>query len=479
MAGRACVLNLVLLYTCSTVQSSVVTQANGTFAANFTKENGTPETQCTAFENNGRNSSKEAFEQRDVRYQFSQSSVRSLLTHGRVSELHLDLTPTLTVMSDFRKALNNIHFLMIESRNKTEDWIAYVHEYFGNEKMATNLAKAYDSYPVVRRLLYDEFFWPWMCRYWADHYEETPLNVQRTPGTLPETLTRLVAFYVQAVSKEFKRNEESNDVNATCNEEYQPCMVFSSMQRALKNLPGIRTEVNVTTSGPELELDQAVLSVADAAALAELFPYMRCLRKLWLTNCLRSSAASGKVIDRLDDLEGLQELNLRGNTIGDMNIGKLMDKLSSLKDLENLHLKQTYITPVGGAVIAEKVGLLIGLKRLSLSYNELAASLSSLGRAFARMPKLRNTLAPVTCPNATLLPAVERQLKDMIHELRATVMSDSAKGNYDMYDGARSVRSQIRKWKAVKEMLSSDLNRSGVWITFENKSTMWVWIKTE
>ncbi|CAH1277000.1 NLRC5 [Branchiostoma lanceolatum] len=362
---------------------------------------------------------------------------------------------------------------MLKKQYKKEDWVAYVHEYFSDKQMASNLTEAYGSYPVVKLLLHNEFFWPWVCKYWADHREGTPGGLQRT--TLPETLAHIIAYYVQAVSERFK-DGQSNNID-TC-EEHQPCMIFASLRQALEKLPGIDTiaEINVT-SLPDLRLDQTTLSAADAAALAELFPYMRRLKKLRLTYCMASSAASGKVIDRLDNLESLEELNLQGNIIGDTGIGKLMDKLSFLKDLKKLQLKRVSITPVGGAVIAQKIGLLTGLNRLYLSCNELAASLSPLGRAFARMPNTVTFLSPVTCSNGTL-PAVERQMREMIHELRATV-TPVKEDSFEMYDGAKSKRSQGRKWKLVTDMLSSDVHRSGVWITFKNEAEMLVWIKTE
>ncbi|KAI8512525.1 hypothetical protein Bbelb_091640 [Branchiostoma belcheri] len=464
MAVRSRVRLLLFQAVVSVVLSSVADQDNSTSAP--AHGNGTSAAQCPAL-GRARYCSEEVLKQRDWRYLFPRSDVRSLPTRRRVSDTHLDVCRVLARAAQGKDMLNSVKATMLQRQKKEEGWIAYVYECLGDKGMSTNLTQSYSSYPVVRLLLHNDFFWPWMCRYWKDRQEAWgPLS-----APLPETLTHFVAYYLQAASKKTKDDRSGEDAY----------MIFSSMHRALGNLPGVDTiaEVEVADrSLPELELDQLKLSATDAAALAQLFPYMPRLRKLRLTYSMASAEASGKVIDRLDELGSLQELYLNGNVIGDAGIGKLMDKLSSLKDLKKLHLKSTSLTPLGGATIAEKVGALTGLKDMALSNNELAESLSSMGEAFARMPNLEIVIiSPATCSEAAL-PTVERQMREMMHKHKSRVTPVKSKGkSFEMYDGGKSKESQVTKWEAVKELLSSDRNRTGVWITIK-KIILWVWIKT-
>ncbi|CAH1267119.1 NLRP7 [Branchiostoma lanceolatum] len=283
------------------------------------------------------------------------------------------------------------------------EWALYIREYFQQDSdAAVGLEERYPDNEVVMVLLEDRFFWYWVCRYWEDRTD------------LPNTLSDAVIYCIRyGTSSEYM---ESHGF-ATYRE------YFSSMQDALEALPNT-TKTIQNSDYTYISLSGRTLSDNDVEALANLFPYLRGINALFLSNCGLSAKAATSMAGQLHWLHTLNRLVLSNNNIGDDGIEAISEAYPHLKELRTLQISKNSITNVGGRAMAERlVHLLVHLQKIYLSENELALSLSSLAKAFVNMPRLQSVqLWPITCRAAHFRMAAQ-QVHDAVHTLEGQVVA--------------------------------------------------------
>ncbi|CAH1238994.1 NLRC3 [Branchiostoma lanceolatum] len=268
------------------------------------------------------------------------------------------------------------------------EWSLYIREYFQQDSdAALRLEESYPDNEVVMALLEDRFFWYWVCRYWEDRTD--------LPNTLSDALTYCIPH---GTSSEYM---ESHGF-ATYRE------FFSSLLDALEALPNT-TKTIQNSDYTYVSLSGRTLSDNDVEALANLFPYLRGLKSLFLANCGLSAKAATSMARQLHLLHTLTTLELRNNNIGDDGVEAISEAFPHLKELRTLQINKNSITNVGGRAMAKRLVHLQELQDIYLAENELALSLSSLAKAFVNMTRLQSVhLWPITCRAASFRMAAQQ-----------------------------------------------------------------------
>ncbi|XP_066296311.1 uncharacterized protein [Branchiostoma lanceolatum] len=320
------------------------------------------------------------------------------------------------------------------------EWILFIRGYFQQDNQtALALEERYPDNDVVLSLLADNYFWPWVCRFWNHFWE------------LPCTLTRLVTYCIDFGTKSDYNYMESHAIS-TYNE------FFSTVLDALEALSNITKSTNSAAeyiSAISLSLTRRPLSNNDVEALVKLFPYLEGTDDLHLSSCRISSGAATILSKRLHFLANLEILNLQNNNIGDDGVRAIAEKFTELKNLRMLNFAGNSITMEGGKAMAENLVHLQDLRTIYFRNNEVALSLHPLAKAFVNMSTLELVyMWPVTYRRGSFDMVVE-QVRNAVHTLGGKVYSSTKSL---LYDGSHAIRvgspGLDTAWQRVKRELN-------------------------
>ncbi|KAI8517842.1 hypothetical protein Bbelb_038590 [Branchiostoma belcheri] len=290
-----------------------------------------------------------------------------------------------------------------EATDWWRDWTLYVRAYFQqNRDTAAGLEERYPDNEVVKVLLEDRFFWPFVCQYWKIYND------------LPHTLDRVIGYGIEyGITSDYM---ESHGLSAYSE-------FFSSMLNALQ-------------------------------ALVNLFPYLEGITDFHLINCRISPDAATLLAGQLHWLHRLTKLNLMYNKIGDEGLEAIAETFPHLKELRLLNIARNSVTHVGGRAMARSLVHLQQLQELYIQENELALSVSALAKAFANMTRLEHVIMwPVSCRS---LPEAAEQVRHAVHTLAGQV---KLRGGTPLYDGSSNTGGTQQgvdaAWRRVKDKLTS------------------------
>ncbi|KAI8511480.1 hypothetical protein Bbelb_105800 [Branchiostoma belcheri] len=393
------------------------------------------------------------------------------------------LTPDVDV-TDIRENLKNMSHLINQSA-------AMIHDYcvLEDQRWQETLKNCSSNNTMVKALLENDQLRPWVRPYWARRKDwlksPVPLCEQ-----VPKTLTNFVAFCAtEGTERGYMQTHNINSYSS----------FFSSLLKAVRMIPTEaayctnKTEVSspfdvrLSQKIPQLIRAALVLqgrqfTTPDAAALAELFPYLECLEKLSVVNSRMPAAATRKIIDRLGELRRLKYLDLFGNAIDDEGVTKLTQTFIHLRSMKDLALEDNNITPAGVAIIARNIAKLQELERFIIGgLDEVAGSILAMTKAFLEMPKLRKAHLVYLRSPPTEIPDVEDQVREVVRLLKAKVYTArpwKKKLLYDAtdLDSGRNA-SMASDWAAVISELWKDLGGRGVTVEASDRDldiVLWV-----
>ncbi|XP_078596896.1 uncharacterized protein LOC144873419 [Branchiostoma floridae x Branchiostoma japonicum] len=226
---------------------------------------------------------------------------------------------------------------------------------------------------------------------------------------------------------------------------------FSSLLNAVKdlNIPEAAFCTTETVATASLILEGRKFTTSDASALAELFPYLKCLGKLHIIKSRMSASATRKIIDRLCELKHLTNLDLFSNIIDDEGVLKLTQTFIHLKNMKKLSLEANVITPTGGEIIACNIAKLQELETLIIG-NEVASSLLTMTKEFLKMPNLRKPILSLLVTKPDDIPHIENDVREVVRLLKAKVYSVRPWKVKLFYDATDSDRDTSSSWNTVR-----------------------------
>ncbi|CAH1265201.1 NLRC5 [Branchiostoma lanceolatum] len=322
---------------------------------------------------------------------------------------------------------------------------------------------------VVTALLDAQPFWPRVCNNWA----RDPKKWWGWPvlpcEEFPKTLTHFVAHCAQKGTYTHLSYMAANGFNTHAD-------LFTSLLNAVKVIPDDAFPADKTEAAAAIIIDaRKKLTVADASALAQLFPYLKYLQKLHIRNSNMPAPATRKIIDQLGDLKHLEDLDLFSNIMDDEGVEKLSQKFVHLKNMKRMTLEGNQITPTGGDAIARNIAELQELEELVLGgYNRVANSTLDMAKAFLQMPKLHHVMLYALQITSTELSEVERQTWETIHLLKAMVYGVNGWWIWRekfFYDATETGNTNLDvKWETVRMEMRQDLGKPGVFIESSNRN---------
>ncbi|CAH1265203.1 Hypp3134 [Branchiostoma lanceolatum] len=342
-----------------------------------------------------------------------------------------------------------------------------------DQRWQETLLKCSSNNTLVTALLKNDELRPWVRQYWARRKDwiKSPLPLCEE---LPKTLTHFVAYCVMEGTEEgYMRAHNINNY----------ADFFSPLLKAVRMMFKDTFCTTKTAVAATLIIEGRIpparkFTTADSSALADLFPYLRCLEKLHIMKSWMSASATRKIIDRLCELKHLKDLDLFSNTIDDEGVVKLTQIFVQLKNLKKLSMEANGITPAGVAIIARNIAKLQELEKFIIG-NEVASSILNMTKTFLTMPKLRKAVLSALHTKPAEIPEVEKQVREVVELLQAKVYSVRPWKVKLFYDAANSDRNATMDsgWAMVRSELRKDLGGGAVVVESGNRElniVLWV-----
>ncbi|CAH1265202.1 Hypp3133 [Branchiostoma lanceolatum] len=350
---------------------------------------------------------------------------------------------------------------------REQRWEDYVKEECSKPGRESAIPERSNTNAVVTALLNSQPFWHRDCKvqdpkkWWG--WPVLPCE------EFPKTLTHFVAHCAQKGTYTHKSYMTATGFNTHAD-------LFTSLLNAVRMIPDDAFPTTKTDATAAIIIDaRKKLTVADASALAQLFPYLKYLQKLHIRNSNMPAPATRKIIDKLGDLKHLEDLDLNSNIMDDECVEKLTQKFVHLKNMKRMKLEGNQITPTGGDAIARNIAELQELEELVLGgYNRVATSVLDMGEAFLQMPKLNRVVLYVLQFTSAQLSEVERQTRETIHLLKAMVYGVNGGSIWKekfFYDATETGNANLDvKWETVRTEIRQDLGKPGVFIESSNRN---------